>query len=50
MAEKFHNDADKMVYKPRSLEPEDVEEASDKETDETPKKTPAKSAPAKKES
>lgn len=47
MAEKFHNDADKMVYQPRVLE---VSEEESAEETKSPTKTPAKSASAKKES
>jgi len=49
MAEKFHSEADKTVYVPRTL---DVEEASEEVPTEEPAKktTPAKSASTKKES
>lgn len=55
MAEKFHNDADKMVYRPRRLEVEQAPEPAHPEVEAAPepvstKKTPAKSASTKKES
>lgn len=56
MAEKFHSDADKTVYRSRKMGPAEAQAAPVQEAEETPakptpiKKTPAKSASTKKES